>query len=225
MGNDYCQGDTKKTFRQFCQLVIAALVLAIINTGTVTAQTGVSKEPEGPRAAVEKLNSRLLEAMKGGTEIGYNGRHAILEPIIQEVFAFDLIVRISSGRYWQAMTKRQRHRLTELYRQWATAVYAQQYDSFNGQHFEVIEPERPWGDRVSVASRMIKDNGDEISFLYKLVKKEGQWKIVDIHVKGVSQLATTRAQFTSILKQDGFDGLAKVLQEKRSVKILEPLNP
>ncbi len=189
------------------------MILTVLTTGTAAAETGQLMKT-GPTAVIEKFNTRLLEAMKGGQEIGYTGRYTILESVVCEVFAFNLIVRISSGKYWQTMNTAQRQRLIELYQKWSTAVYARRYDCYNGQHFEVTPPEGPWGGRVDVKTCMIKENGDAVSFLYKLVKMEGEWKIVDIHVKGVSQLATTRAQFISVLKHDGFDGLEKVLLEK-----------
>lgn len=214
MLTDYYPGLINKSFWWFCQTVISGLILTVITIGIATAQTVQPKEIEDSTAVVEKFYTKLLEAMKGGKKIGYAGRHTILEPVIREVFAFNIIVRISSGKYWQTLTTEQRERLIELYRQWSTAVYARQYDSFNGQCFKVTLPEKPWGNSVNVDARMIKKSGDEVSFLYKLIKVKGRWQIVDIHVKGISQLAMMRAQFISIMEHDGFDGLEKELLEK-----------
>lgn len=187
--------------------VICTIAFALI-TGVAAAQSS------GPAAVVEKFNAKLLEAMQGGEKLGYAGRYALLEPVICEVFAFDLMARISSGKYWQSMSADQRDRLIELYRQWSTATYAQRFDTFDGQRFEVSAPPQALGSRVNVRSHMVKSNGEVILFLYKLKMIRHQWRIVDIHVKGVSQLANTRAQFTSILDRDGYDVLIKTLREK-----------
>ncbi|MDL1959304.1 MAG: ABC transporter substrate-binding protein [Deltaproteobacteria bacterium] len=187
--------------------VICTVAVALI-TGAAAAQSN------GPATVVEKFNAKLLEAMQGGEKLGYAGRYALLEPVIYDVFAFDLMARISSGKYWQSMSADQRDRLIELYRQWSTATYARRFDTFAGQRFEVSAPPQALGSRVNVCSHMIKSNGEVILFLYKLKMTRHQWRIVDIHVKGVSQLANTRAQFTSILDRDGYEVLLKTLQEK-----------
>jgi phospholipid transport system substrate-binding protein len=190
------------------------MILAAMIIGTAAFQTSYATKTDDPTTVIEQFNAKLLEAMKGGEEAGYTGRYRILEPVIREVFAFNLIVRISSGNYWPSLSNGQRQRLIELYRQWSTAVYAQRYDSFNGQYFKIISSAHTLDSKVSIDTQMIKKNGDTVSFFYKLINIKGQWKIVDIHVKGISQLATTRAQFISVLRRDGFDGLEKLLLEK-----------
>jgi ABC-type transporter MlaC component len=43
---------------------------------------------------------------------------------------------------------------------------------------------------------------------------EGKWRIVDIQILGVSQLALTRSQFVSEIKNKGFDALISTLKNK-----------
>jgi phospholipid transport system substrate-binding protein len=188
--------------------------IAVICTAVTLITGAAAAQSSGPAAVVEKFNAKLLEAMQGGEKLGYTGRYALLEPVIYDVFAFDLMTRISSGKHWQSMSADQRDRLIELYRQWSTATYARRFDAFADQRFEVLAPPQALGSRINVRSHMVKSNGEVILFLYKLKMIRQQWRIVDIHVKGVSQLANTRAQFTSILDRDGYEVLLKTLQEK-----------
>lgn len=204
---NYCLIPEKKPALLVCGAVICTVAVILI-TGAAAAQSS------GPAAVVEKFNAKLLEAMQGGEKLGYAGRYALLEPVIYDVFAFDLMTRISSGKHWQSMSTDQRDRLIELYRQWSTATYAKRFDAFADQSFEVLAPPQALGSRVNVCSHMIKSNGEVVPFLYKMKMIRQQWRIVDIHVKGVSQLANTRAQFTSILDRDGYEVLIKTLQEK-----------
>jgi phospholipid transport system substrate-binding protein len=188
---------------------------AVICTVSVALIPGAAAaQSSGPAAVVEKFNAKLLEAMQGGEKLGYAGRYALLEPVIYDVFAFDLMTRISSGKHWQSMSADQRDRMIELYRQWSTATYARRFDAFADQRFEVLAPPQALGSMVNVRSHMIKGNGEVVPFLYKLKMIRQQWRIVDIHVKGVSQLANTRAQFSSVLDRDGYEALVKKLEEK-----------
>jgi ABC-type transporter MlaC component len=43
---------------------------------------------------------------------------------------------------------------------------------------------------------------------------KGEWQIVDIQISGVSQLALTRSQFVSVIKNKGFDALISMLKNK-----------
>jgi phospholipid transport system substrate-binding protein len=167
-----------------------------------------------PSAVIEELNAKLLEAMKGGNKLGYDGRYALLEPVIHDIFDIDLMTRISMGRHWKNMSENQRNQMIALYQQWSIATYAQRFDTYEGQRFEVLPEQKVQGSSVIVCSHLIKKTGEVVDFLYKLKKARNKWLIVDIHVKGVSQLANTRAQFTSILDRDGYDVLVKKLEEK-----------
>jgi phospholipid transport system substrate-binding protein len=177
-------------------------------TGYAAAQNS------SPAAVIEKLNAKLLEAMKDGNKLGYDGRYALLEPVIHDTFALDLMTRISMGRHWKNMSENQRNQMIALYQQWSTATYARRFDTYAGQRFEVLPKQKVQRSSVIVRSHVIKKTGEVIEFLYKLRKVRKKWLIVDIHVKGVSQLANTRAQFTSILDRDGYDALVKKLEEK-----------
>jgi len=70
------------------------------------------------------------------------------------------------------------------------------------------------GRTQTIVSRLTKKNGETVDFYYRLREIENKWRIVDIQIKGVSQLALTRAQFVDILKNKGFDNLIDTLREK-----------
>jgi hypothetical protein len=54
----------------------------------------------------------------------------------------------------------------------------------------------------------------EVEFHYLLRQVEGRWRIVDIQISGVSQLALYRSQFVSVIRNKGFDALVAMLKEK-----------
>jgi phospholipid transport system substrate-binding protein len=175
--------------------------------------TGATGGQGSPTVVVEKLNTALLAAMRGGKKLGFEGRYALLKPVIDDVFAVETMTRISSGRHWHSLSPEQQKTLTELYSRWSAASYANNFDDYDGQRFD-ITGESVVGKRADVNSSLLKKDGEGVQFLYKLVQSGETWRIVDIHIKGVSQLSNTRAQFTSILERNGYEGLFKSLQEE-----------
>jgi phospholipid transport system substrate-binding protein len=177
------------------------------------AASGASGAQSSPTAQVEKLNTALLTAMKGGQQLGFDGRYALLKPVIDTVFDVRTITRISVGRQWRLFSAEQHKVLDQLYSRWSAASYASNFDAYDGQRFE-IEGVKVTGNKADVNSSLINKDGRSVRFLYKLVQSNGTWRIVDIHIKGVSQLSLTRAQFVSILRRNGYEGLVKSMQEK-----------
>jgi phospholipid transport system substrate-binding protein len=171
-------------------------------------------EQQRPSEVIKKFNAALLESMKKGTELGYSGRYKLLEPVIKDSFALPFMVSVSAGKYWKTLTEKDRNLLLQKYTEWSSATYAGRFKDYAGQKFEMISESKPVQGTVTVLSKLIDSDGEETDFYYKLRKLEGGWRIVDIQIEGISQLAVTRSQFVSVINKKGFDGLISMLKEK-----------
>ena len=68
---------------------------------------------------------------------------------------------------------------------------------------------------VIVHSRLQPANGDPVTFNYLMRGSGADWKIEDVYLDGtISQLATQRSEFQSILRRQGVDGLISALDHK-----------
>lgn len=171
-------------------------------------------ETFGPAGVISNFNASLLEAMKKADQLGYSGRYKLLDPVIKDSFALPFMAVQTLGRYGKSLTAEERDLLVKNYTDWTIATYAGRFDGYSGEKFEVVSESVPVHGTVSVTSKLIKQNGEEIGFLYLLRKIEGGWRVVDIQISGVSQLALTRAQFTRVMEDKGFKGLISMLKEK-----------
>jgi phospholipid transport system substrate-binding protein len=168
----------------------------------------------GPAGVIKNFNSTLIDAMKKADELGYEGRYKLLDPVIKNSFALPFMAARSVGRYEKTLSHEERDTLAKEYTDWTVATYAGRFDDYSGQRFEVVSESGPVEGTVSVTSKLLKKNGEEIVFVYLLRKINGRWRVVDIQISGVSQLALTRAQFTMVMKDKGFKGLMSMLKEK-----------
>lgn len=166
---------------------------------------------------IETLNATLLDCMKRGDELGLSGRYELLEPVLNRSFFFFYMVVKSSGSYWKDLGENNQKQLLEKYTAWSVAMYAARFKEYKGQQFVIISSERVLKKYMRVVSHLVKKDGEVRKFTYLLSKKKGSWLIVDIQVEGVSQLSLTRAQFKSVLKDKGIEGLLKVLDEKTTM--------
>jgi phospholipid transport system substrate-binding protein len=185
-------------------------ILMIVSASPLLGQPLQSKAAD----VIEKLNAALVESMKNGDELGFPGRYRLLEPVIKSSFDFPYIIKKVTGKYWKYMDENQRKMLLNNYTVWTIAKYAQRFSHYKGQGFEVVSESEFRPQVMGVKSNLIKANKEIIEFRYLLLKNKGSWRVVDIQVSGVSQLAMNRAQFKQVLKEEGFDALNAGLKEK-----------
>jgi len=169
---------------------------------------------DGAVAVIETLNRVLIESMKQGEELGFQGRFTLLEPVMKQTFFFSYMVRKSTGSYWKELDSGQQEKLVETYITWSVGKYAQRFKEYKNQQFLVVSSDPVKKKYRRVVVHIINQEGKKRELNYILAKSEDSWLIVDIQVKGVSQLSLTRAQFRSVLKDKGYDGLLELLNEK-----------
>jgi phospholipid transport system substrate-binding protein len=171
-------------------------------------------DQSAPAGVIKTFNAALLEAMKKAGALGYSGRYRLLEPVIRETFALSFMADQSSGRYWKTLSGADRESVIKAYTDWTVATYAGRFDGYSGEKFEIASENATRRDTVTVVSDLIKPNGEEVKFHYLLRKTGGAWRVIDIQISGVSQLALTRAQFTGVIRAKGIKGLLSMLDEK-----------
>lgn len=202
---------------------IVFALFSLLSTTLVTPLSGETLSPEPAIGVIETLNATLLDSMKRGDKLGYSGRYALLDPVMNQSFSFPFMVRKSCGSYWKTLDSNQQTQLLKKYITWSVGTYAERFKEYKGQQFVVVGSERIREKYIRVTSHIIKNDKKTRVFKYLLLKDKENWRIVDIQVEGVSQLSLTRSQFKSVLKDRGIDGLLENLNEK--IRILNQDNP
>jgi phospholipid transport system substrate-binding protein len=193
-------------------IIFAAFLFSIVLLPVLSSYA--TSEIPGPAAVIRNFNAALLESMKKADQLGYAGRYKLLDPVIKNSFALSFMAGQSLGRYGKTLKPEERELLIRSYTDWTVATYAGRFDGYSGEKFEVVSESGPLQGTSTVTSKLIKQNGEEVVFRYLLRKIEGIWRVADIQISGVSQLALTRAQFTGVIKDKGFSGLISMLKEK-----------
>jgi phospholipid transport system substrate-binding protein len=170
--------------------------------------------PAGGSGTVQSLYDALLSTMKSGRTLGGSGRFAKLTPVIRSSFDVASMARLSVGPSWSGLSEAQRQEVTESYGRYISAIYADRFDSYDGQKLEVTG-EQPAAFGLMVKSRIIKSNGEPVEVDYVMRQNGESWLIADIYLdSAISEVATRRSEFAAILKTQGIDGLIAALNRK-----------
>jgi phospholipid transport system substrate-binding protein len=163
---------------------------------------------------VQGLYDALLNTMKNGRSLGQSGRFTQLAPVIRRSFDIASMARLSVGPSWAGLSEAQRQQVSESFGRYISAIYADRFDSYDGQKLEVTG-EQPAPSGVMVKSQIIKANGEPVKVDYMMHRNGDNWLISDIYLDGaISEVATRRSEFATILKNEGIDGLIAALNRK-----------
>ena len=187
----------------FRRLLMGVRVLGLWAVVALGAAPVSAAAPEvmSPVAAAEYLHAVLIDNMKKGRELGFDGRRAKLEPVVKEVFDMPAMARISTGAAWQKMSEAERAEIIAAFTAWTVANYAGNFSAWNGETF-VTKNQTPDDGKgnVLVNTQLSAKGIPPVLFNYRLHKVEAAWRIFDIYLDGaVSQLAMRRAEFAAVL--------------------------
>jgi phospholipid transport system substrate-binding protein len=186
--------------------------------------TPAAAEPATPAGAdaakhlVEELNQGLLGNMQHGRELGFAGRRDKIRPVIEARYDFPFMAEKSVGSAWQQLGEAERARLTDALARLAIATYAARFASYDGERFETLGVDDGGFGTLMVRSRIVEKSGEATALDYRVRQAaDGQWRIIDVLLNGtVSELALRRADWTAVIKRDGFAALMKALEQKIS---------
>jgi phospholipid transport system substrate-binding protein len=193
----------------------AAGLAALLGLGLIS--NPVQSAPASGGDTVQRLYDALLSTMKKGRTLGQSERFTQLEPVIRSTFDIPSMARLSVGPSWATLTEAQRQQVTESFGRYISAIYADRFDSYDGQKLQVIG-EQPAAAGIMVRSQIVKANGEPVNVDYMMRRNGDGWLISDIYLDGaISEVATRRSEFAAILKNEGIDGLIAALNCKADI--------
>jgi phospholipid transport system substrate-binding protein len=161
---------------------------------------------------IESFYATLLDTMKRGTELGIHGRYQALTPAVDATFDLPTMIKFICGPGWDAMSVDDRKSLVDAFRRMTIANYASNFDSFNGERFDVDPAVVTKGTDRFVQTSLVLPHDKPIPFVYRMRQTADGWKVIDIYLNGyVSEAATRRSDFASTLAAGGAPALSKKL--------------
>ncbi len=186
---------------------LAAFVLIAAVFATVPRNAGA----QDARAFVANLGTQAIQVL--GPSVPTPQRLARFRELFRDDFDVPGIGRFVLGRHWRDATPQQQQEFLRLFQEYIVQAYSARLSEYGGEPFRVLGS-RPNGDETVVSSEIVRNNGNRIQVDWFLAS-QGQLKITDVYVGGVSMKVTQRDEFAAVIQQSGgLDGLLARLRQK-----------
>ena len=166
-----------------------------------TVQTNVNK-------VLDVLRDPKLKA-ESAKEIKKEKLEAMYEQMFDEV---ELSMR-SLGGNWKKLSPAQQQEFIQLYRQVLGRAYIDEILSFTNEKIVFSKENMTSNNQAEVQTKVITSS-KEIPIFYRVILKDGIWKVYDVVVENVSLVRNYRSQFNSILAKKTPDQLLEILRKK-----------
>jgi phospholipid transport system substrate-binding protein len=199
-------------------LLLASLVALLPLPAAAEEPSAAAPAPDAAalREPVEKLYAALLDVMKRADELGFEGRYRLLEPVIGASYDVPFMAELILGRQWRALSPEQQKLWLETFARLTVSTYADRFDGFAGERFEVGAVEAGTQGTSVVRTKIVKSDGEPVNLDYRMrLAPAGGWRIIDVFLNGtVSELALRRSEYGALMRRDGFDALMAAVKEK-----------
>lgn len=196
--------------------LLTALLLAV--TASPAAADGA-----GPRQTLETAITRVLDNIKNPDWVNPVTRGPLrrqIEDEVYHVFDFGEFSSRTVGPRWRSFSPEQKKRFSDAFAELLLNTYLNKVTGYNGEQVAYVgEMAAPDGKRVEVQTVITMKDGKKTPVNYRMLPKDGSWRVYDVIIENISLVKNYRTQFQGILNTATPDQLtAKVLEKANEVR-------
>ena len=169
-----------------------------------------------PLDTVQANVNKVLDVLRDPNLKGESAKGAKkekLEVIYEQMFdGVELSMRTMGGN-WKKLNPAQQKEFTLLYRQILEKAYIDKILSYTNEKIVFPKESMLSNSQAEVQTKVITSS-KEIPIFYRVILKNGTWKVYDVVIENVSLVQNYRSQFNSILAKNTPDQLLETLRKK-----------
>jgi len=169
-----------------------------------------------PLEAVKSRVDMVLDVLRDTSlkaESARKTRKDKIRAIAETMFDFTELSKRTLAQNWGRLNPDQQTEFVELYKSLLEDVYTDKIMAYTDEKI-VFGNEVALTEKIAeVQSTVIRKSGD-VPIYYRLIMKDGSWKVYDVVIEGVSLINNYRSQFREILSNKSPEELLGILREK-----------
>lgn len=163
--------------------------------------------------------NEILNTLKQNKSELKNNRQLIFQAVekhlLPNVDVKGMARSVLGRQAWNKASPSEREAFSKAFTQLVIRTYASPLAEYSDETVKFMPVKGSVEGRfLRVNSLIVRSQGNNIPLNYSLVSKDGQWKIYDLSVEGVSLLQSFRSQFAQALQHDNINSLIKQMNER-----------
>ncbi len=186
-------------------------ILALVGLGLSSVVIGVEPPTVVVRGTIDEV-IRLVtdEGLKKPDQAAH--RRQLLEETIGQHFDFAEMAKRSLAGHWINRSEAEHQEFVPLFQALLSKTYAGKIENFSGEQVRYLKERLK--DSFAEVQTSIVSKKNEIALDYRLLLKDGNWRVYDVVVDGVSLVRNYRVQFDRIIRNSSYEELVKTLRER-----------
>lgn len=199
-----------------CKLII--LVVCFAFSQLIFAQSSpVPMLEEAANEIIATLKDNKA-SLKTNPDIIYK---AVEKSLLPRVDVAGMSRSVLGRQAWNKATPAERALFSEAFTRLVIRTYSTPLAKYSDESVQFLPLRGSLNNRfIRVNSVIVRSAGQNIPLSYSLVSKDGQWKIYDMSVEGVSLLQSFRSQFAQALQSSSISDVVKKMQQNPNNKAL-----
>ena len=191
------------------------LIGAVLVGGLLLAGPLRGAEAGEPQEKVKVTVDEVVAILANHTLQPPERRTKIRQAVLQR-FGFEEMAQRTLAQHWRTLTPPQRHEFVELFTDLLEGSYVNRMVNANPESQSVrYVKETMDQDQAAVHTEIGNPRDAPATVEYRLLHKEGDWKVYDLVIEGISLVNNYRTQFNTIITKDSYAGLVKQMRLKR----------
>ncbi|MDX1480129.1 MAG: ABC transporter substrate-binding protein [Woeseiaceae bacterium] len=171
-----------------------------------------------PNEFVEEAVNLVADKLDGRREALAEDRQA-LYALIDEVLLPRFDRRFAAGqvlaRHWRTATPEQRDRFVEAFYRVLLHRYADGVLEFRPDRVQILPYRGDDTKRITSVKTIVQlDDGTKVPVNYTLVNRDGEWRLFDVTIEGVSYVRNFRAEFDAEIKSTSLAAVIERLEKE-----------
>jgi phospholipid transport system substrate-binding protein len=166
----------------------------------------------GPIATVQADVNQVLDVLRDKS-LNAESKKDKLRRIYAQMFDEVELSKRTLGANWRKLNPAQQQQFVLLYREVLEKAYIDKILSYTNEKI-VISREIMFSEKLAEVDTNIITSSREIPIHYRVILKDGTWKVYDVVIENVSLVLNYRSQFDSILATNTPEQMLEILRKK-----------
>ena len=191
-------------------IIFSIIILFVLS---INAQTSNYSDEE---KFVSTFTEEAISILSNDT-INDSEKTRAFTSLVMSSIDLPLISKFVLARSWKESSDDQKQRYLIAFKDYFVNSYANKLDQYSGEKIAIIDSEEA-GKYVIVNSNIVREGTDtlKINLKWRLLNRDGQIKIIDLNIEGISLIIAQREEFQSFLANNNYD-LDKLIEKIISV--------